>query len=209
MSKAGLLVVVVGPSGCGKTTVTRQAMQRLPELRFSVSCTTRPQRAGERDGTDYYFLDERAFRERLTRGEFLEHAQVHGNLYGTLREQVAAAVDAGDVVLLDIDVQGARQVRAAGVDAVFVFMLPPDMEALEGRLRGRGTDSPEVVAGRLAVARSEMSEAPGYDYLIVNDELSRAVEDFLVVVAAERMRRSTHAVWADLDLTGASALSEK
>ncbi len=184
-------------------------MQRLPELRFSVSCTTRPQRAGERDGTDYYFLDERAFRERLTRGEFLEHAQVHGNLYGTLREQVAAAVDAGDVVLLDIDVQGARQVRAAGVDAVFVFMLPPDMEALEGRLRGRGTDSPEVVAGRRAVARSGMSEAPGYDYLIVKDELSRAVVDVLVVVAAERMRRSTHAVWADLDLTGASALSEK
>jgi len=113
------------------------------------------------------------------------------------------------VVLLDIDVQGAQQVRAAGVDAVFVFMLPPSVEVLERRLRGRGTDSAEVIAGRLAVARAEMSEAPSYDYLIVNDELSRAVEDFLVVVAAERMRRSTEAVWDSLDLAVVSTPSHE
>lgn len=134
---------------------------------------------------------------------------MHGNFYGTLRSQVAAAVGAGDVVLLDIDVQGAQQVREAGVDAVFVFMLPPSVEALERRLRGRGTDSAEVIAGRLAVARAEMSEAPSYDYLIVNDELSRAVEDFLVVVAAERMRRSTEAVWDSLDLAVVSTPSHE
>lgn len=200
MNKAGLLLVVVGPSGCGKTTVTRRAMERLPELCFSVSCTTRPQRAGEQDGVDYFFLDEEAFKDRLSRHEFLEHAQVHGNFYGTLRGQVETTVAAGDVVLLDIDVQGARQVRASGADAVFVFMLPPSNDELERRLRGRATDSDEVISRRLLTARSEMSEAPDYDYLIVNDVLEQAVEDLLLVVAAERLRRSKEAVCRRLGL---------
>jgi guanylate kinase len=200
LNKAGLLLVVVGPSGCGKTSVTRRAMERLPELCFSVSCTTRGQRAGEQDGVDYFFLDAEEFKDRLSRQEFLEHAEVHGNLYGTLRGQVETAVAAGKVVLLDIDVQGARQVRAGGADAVFVFMLPPSPDELERRLRGRATDSEEVISGRLITARSEMSEAPDYDYLIVNDVLDEAVDDLLGVVVAERLRRSKEAVCRRLAL---------
>ncbi len=194
-------MVVVGPSGCGKTTVTRQAMARNSALRFSVSCTTRPPRPGERDGVDYHFVDEGHFEQRLERGEFLEHAQVHGNYYGTLKGPVRMAVDAGEVVLLDIDVQGARQVRAAGVDGVFVFMLPPSVEELERRLRGRATDSEAVIMGRLGVAREEMAEASEYDYLVVNENVEQAVEEFLAVVAAERLKRSRSQLVAELNLS--------
>ncbi len=190
MSSAGLLLVVTGPSGCGKTTVTRRAMERLPELCFSVSCTTRKARPGEVDGVDYFFVDTASFEARIASDDFLEHALVHGSYYGTLREQVSASVAGGAVVLLDIDVQGARQVRAAGIDAVFLFMLPPSLDILEKRLRGRATDSEEVISGRLAIAEAEMSEAPLFDYQLVNDDVDRAVSSFLSVIAAERARRS-------------------
>ena len=190
MSSAGLLLVVTGPSGCGKTTVTRRAMETLPELCFSVSCTTRKARPGEVDGVDYFFVDTASFEARVASGDFLEHALVHGSYYGTLREQVSASVGGGAVVLLDIDVQGARQVRAAGVDAVFLFMLPPSLDILEKRLRGRATDSEEVISGRLAIAEAEMSEAPLFDYQLVNDDVDKAVSSFLSVVATERARRS-------------------
>ena len=189
MSKAGLLLVVVGPSGCGKTTVTREVMERLSDVRFSVSCTTRAPRNAEVDGEDYFFLDEEAFKRRVASGDFLEHAVVHGNHYGTLRDQASAAVAGGEVILLDIDVQGARQVRDAGDDAVFLFMLPPSMEVLESRLRGRASDSEEVVLGRLAIARDEMSEASAFDYLLVNDDLAVVVAQFVAIIAAERLRR--------------------
>ena len=200
MSKSGLLLVVTGPSGCGKTTVTREVMEQLPEVRFSISCTTRPQRDGEVEGVDYFFLDEETFERRVSAGDFLEHAVVHGNHYGTLRDQVYAAVEGGAVILLDIDVQGARLVREAGENAVFLFMLPPSAEALERRLRGRGTDSDEVISGRLAIARAEMSEAPTFDYLLVNDELDEAVRDFLAVIAVERMRRARQQICDQLEL---------
>jgi len=193
-------LLVVGPSGCGKTTVIRAGLEQLPEARFSVSCTTRPPRAGEVDGVDYFFLGEADFAQRVANRDFLEHAVVHGNRYGTLREQVSAAVAEGAVVILDIDVQGARQVRAAAVDAVFVFVLPPSMQALESRLRGRASDSEEVIAGRLAIARAEMSEAPLFDYLLVNDELPEAVSEFLSVIAAERLRRSRDEIARALQL---------
>ena len=185
-----MLLVVTGPSGCGKTTVTRRAMERLPELCFSVSCTTRKARPGEVDGVDYFFVDTASFEARIASDDFLEHALVHGSYYGTLREQVSASVAGGAVVLLDIDVQGARQVRAAGIDAVFLFMLPPSLDILEKRLRGRATDSEEVISGRLAIAEAEMSEAPLFDYQLVNDDVDRAVSSFLSVIAAERARRS-------------------
>jgi len=165
-------------------------MERLPELCFSVSCTTRKARPGEVDGVDYFFVDTASFEARIASDDFLEHALVHGSYYGTLREQVSASVAGGAVVLLDIDVQGARQVRAAGIDAVFLFMLPPSLDILEKRLRGRATDSEEVISGRLAIAEAEMSEAPLFDYQLVNDDVDRAVSSFLSVIAAERARRS-------------------
>jgi len=207
LSESGLLLLVVGPSGCGKTTVSREVMARLPEVRFSVSCTTRPARDGEVDGVDYFFVDEPTFLQRVNDGEFLEHAVVHGNYYGTLREQVSSAVAGGAVVLLDIDVQGARQIREAGDDAVSLFILPPSMDALESRLRGRATDSDEVIAGRLAIARTEMSEAPVFDYLLVNDDLNEAVSKFLAVIAAERLRSDRDRICEQfgLDRNGASA----
>jgi guanylate kinase len=202
LNKSGLLLLVVGPSGCGKTTVIRAGLEQLPEAHFSVSCTTRPPRAGEVDGVDYFFLGEANFEQRVKGGDFLEHAVVHGNRYGTLREQVTVAVAEGAVVILDIDVQGARQVRAAGDDAVFMFVLPPSMQALENRLRGRASDSEEAIARRLAIARAEMSEAPLFDYLLVNDELSTVVSDFLAVIAAERLRRSRGGIVRTLQLSG-------
>lgn len=190
MSDPGLLLVFTGPSGCGKTTLVRRAMAQLPELRFSVSYTTRARRGAEVDGEDYHFVDLEDFEARLARGEFLEHALVHGNRYGTHRNSVETLVRGGAVVLLDIDVQGARQVRASGADAVFVFLLPPSMDELELRLRGRGTDASDVIDRRLAVARSEIAEAPTFDYRIVNDDLERAEEEFLTLVHEERQQRA-------------------
>jgi len=190
LSDPGLLLVFTGPSGCGKTTLVRRAMDQLPELRFSVSYTTRPRRGAEVHGQDYNFVDLADFEARMARGEFLEHALVHGNRYGTHRHSVEALVQAGSVVLLDIDVQGARQVRASGADAVFVFLLPPSMEELEARLRGRGTDTEDVINGRLAVARAEIAEAPTFDYRIVNDDLDRSEAEFLAVVHDERQQRT-------------------
>jgi guanylate kinase len=197
----GLLLVMTGPSGAGKTTLSRRVMADRADVRFSISYTTRPARSEEVDGTDYFFTDADSFAEQVERREFLEHATVHGNLYGTHRPQVEAQVAKGDVVLLDIDVQGARQVRASGIDAVFLFVLPPSDAELERRLRGRNTDSEEVIRGRLGIARQEMAEAPWFDYLVVNDDLDRATADFLAVVRAERLRRASAAVCRTLNLT--------
>ena len=138
---------------------------------------------------DYYFVSEAEFEAEVARGEFLEHARVHGNLYGTHRRLVEEQVAAGKTVILDIDVQGAAQVRASGTDAAFVFVLPPSFEVLEQRLRSRGTDSEDVIAGRLAVARSEMSQADLFDHRIINDVLDTATEEFVAAIAAERHRR--------------------
>lgn len=188
MSRAGLLIVMTGPSGAGKSTLVQRVQQQLPEVRFSVSCTTRPPRQGEREGIDYFFVDVPEFEARLARGEFLEHATVHGNLYGTLRSHVLEEVASGAVILLDIDVQGAAQVRASGVDATFVFILPPSFEVLATRLRNRGTDEPEVIERRLAVARSEMAEADWFDHRVVNDDLQTAAGEFVEIL--EQCRES-------------------
>lgn len=198
----GLVLVMTGPSGAGKTTLSRRVMDVLPDVGFSVSLTTRPARVGEVDGVDYRFLTPAEFDVRLAAGELLEYATVHGNSYGTHWPQVDEAVQRGQVVLLDIDVQGARQVRASGIDAVFLFVLPPSVDALARRLRGRATDTPEVIAGRLAVAKREMTEAPWFDYLVVNDDLERAEAEFLAVIRAERLRRRRATICRDLDLRG-------
>lgn len=189
MGQPGLLLVMTGPSGAGKTSLLRGAMAALPEIEFSVSCATRPIRRGEVEGVDYHFVTEVEFERRRADGEFLECARVHGNWYGTLRCHSADRVARGAVVILDIDVQGAAQVRASGVDASFVFVLPPSVEVLERRLRSRATDSEEVIRGRLAVARSEIAQAHLFDHRIVNDDLPRATGELLAIIEAERRRR--------------------
>lgn len=185
-------MVLSGPSGVGKTTVYRQFLERCPEIRFSVSCTTRAPRSGEVDGRDYHFLAREDFLRRVEAGEFLEHAEVHGNHYGTLRSEVENVVRAGQDVLLDIDVQGARLVRAAVAgttlaDAlVFVFVGPPSLPVIEQRLRGRASDAEEVIQCRLRNAEAELRAWREYDYLIINDTLDKAVADLMAVRAAAR-----------------------
>ena len=184
----GTLIIITAPSGAGKTTLVRGLLERDSQIRLSVSYTTREPRAGEADGRDYHFVDIAKFRELRDRGEFLEWAEVHGNYYATskvwLKEQIAAGRD----ILLEIDWQGAQQVRKAFPGAVGVFVLPPSLEELEARLRGRGTDSDDVIARRLLGARGEMRHVGEFDYVILNNELQCAVDDLVAVVRASRLR---------------------
>lgn len=198
----GQLFVISAPSGVGKTTLVQSLLRELPELRFSISCTTRPPRPEERDGKDYHFITREAFLEGIQAGRFLEWAQVHGAFYGTDRLKLDAWLAAGDDVLLDIDVQGARQVRCFYPLAHHIFILPPSLEVLEQRLRTRDTESPEQIAARLAAARIELQEAPWYDFLVVNDVLDRAAADLIAIIRAARCGRmaQAHRLKALLDL---------
>lgn len=183
-------LVISGPSGAGKTSVTAWLLREDTGTVLSVSCTTRPRRGDEVEGVDYFFIDESEFLARRDRGEFLEWALVHGHLYGTPRSFLERRTVEGKVVLLDIDVQGAMQVREASPDAVLVFLMPPSIEVLEQRLRGRHTDAEDVIERRLRAARTEMKTAPAYDYLIVNHDLASTQEAVRAVVDAERCRAS-------------------
>jgi guanylate kinase len=188
----GDLFIVSSPSGAGKTTLIRRVLEdsRIGgTLHFSVSHTTRPPRAGERDGVEYHFCDERSFRALEAAGGFLEWATVHGNLYGTSREEVEPRLASGTDVLLDIDVQGARQVRSSVPEAVKVIVFPPSRQVLEARLRARASDAPEDVARRLAVAAKEMAEFGEYDYAIINDGLEPAVDELRSIIVARRAGR--------------------
>lgn len=186
----GMLLVLSAPSGCGKTTIVQRVMADLPNLVFSVSHTTRAPRSGETDGVHYHFVDQTAFRaiRDLQPTGFLEWAEVHGNLYGTSLAEVEARQQAGCDVLLDIDVQGAAQVRQRSAP-VTVFIAPPSLPVLEQRLRGRGTEDEATIAKRLNNARKELASAGAYDYLIVNDQLDEAVESLRSIIIAERSRR--------------------
>jgi guanylate kinase len=179
---SGRLFILSAPSGAGKTTLVHALLARRPALRFSVSCTTRPRRPGETDGRDYRFLTPEEFRRMAEEGELLEHAWVFGHGYGTPAGPVAEARARGEDVLLDIDWQGARQVRAAVPDAVSILVLPPSYAELERRLRARGTDDPEALARRFADARTVLDHAPEYEHLVVNDDLERAVEELEAVL---------------------------
>lgn len=181
----GLLVVVSGASGVGKSVIAGRLL-RLPEFARTVTATTRAPRPGERDGVDYHFLTDAAFREKVRKGEFLEHAEVHGRLYGTPREAVEAIVGQGLVCLLVIDVQGAATLRRNKVKGRFVFVAPPSEEELERRLRGRGTDSQAAISQRLATARHEMAQSASYDAVVINDDLDRAVREIAALVSAWR-----------------------
>ena len=180
----GHVFVITGPSGVGKGTLIRGLLERVPGLELSVSATTRAPRPGERDGVDYHFLDAGEFERRVRAGEFVEHADYAGRRYGTLRSELEQRVRAGVPVVLEIEVQGARQVRAAVPDAVQVFIAPPSLEALRARLVGRGSNSPRDVEARLRTAREEMGAQDEFPHVVVNDRLEQATEELAGIVQA-------------------------
>jgi guanylate kinase len=182
------VVVISGPSGVGKSSFVSGLLRAPLDLVYSVSATTRPRRAHEAEGRDYWFLTREEFRRRVDAGEFVEWAEVHGELYGTLRTEIDAALRAGKNVLLDIDVQGGRAVRRGYPDGVLIFVLPPSMESLEARLRGRGTDSEERIRLRLENARREIALVQEYDYAVVNDDLAVAQRQIQSIIASEMHR---------------------
>ncbi len=175
--------VITGPSGVGKGTLIRGLMERLPRLELSVSATTRPARPGERDGIDYHFLAPEEFERRVQAGGFVEYADYAGRRYGTLRDELDGRVRAGVPVVLEIEVQGARQVRAALPEALQVFIAPPSLDALRARLIGRGADSPEEVERRLRVAEQELAAQSEFAHVVVNDRLEEALEQLIAIVA--------------------------
>lgn len=191
MQRRGLLIILSSPSGAGKSTLAKRLMVWDPSLRFSVSATTRAPRPGEVDGQDYYFRTRPAFEAMVAAGEMLEHAEVFGNLYGSPKAPVEAAVTEGRDTLFDIDWQGGQQIRNStlGKDVVSIFILPPSIAELERRLRTRGQDSDEVIRGRMAKSETEISHWAEYDYVLVNEDIDRAEADLRTIVCAERMRR--------------------
>ena len=187
-SVEGTLFVVAAPSGAGKSTLVNALLEREPAISLSISHTTRPPRPGEQYGRHYYFVERAEFEREIAEGIFLEHAEVHSNLYGTSRTTVNTLLEQGRDVLLEIDWQGARQIRKSKPDCVSVFILPPSRAELERRLRGRASDSAEVIARRLHNSREEIAHAHEFDYIIVNDRFEDALSDLQAIVHAVRQR---------------------
>ena len=190
----GSLFVIAAPSGAGKTSLVQALMAEVPGLAFSVSHTTRPPRAGEAEGRDYHFVDRATFRRMVAEGAFLEHAEVFGHCYGTSRGVVAERLAAGEDLILEIDWQGAQQVRRAIPACVSVFILPPSREELARRLRSRATDASEVIAHRLALAVEEMRHYAEFDHLVINDAFDQALAELKAIVHASRCRTPVQAV---------------
>ncbi|WP_310497029.1 guanylate kinase [Sandarakinorhabdus sp.] len=190
-ARRGLMFVMSSPSGAGKTTLSRRLMAEDDGITLSVSATTRPPRPGEVDGRDYYFVSPEQFQQLIADDQLLEWATVFGNRYGTPRGPVEAALQAGRDVLFDIDWQGTQQLQQtdAASDLVRVFILPPDLAELERRLHGRGTDSPDVISGRMSRARDEISHWGEYDYILVNDDADACLDEIFAILKAERLRR--------------------
>lgn len=181
-------LIFAAPSGAGKTTLARELGRRRQDVEFSVSATTRAPRSGERDAIDYFFCSEEDFRAKIRAGELLEWAEVHGSLYGTPRSNLVSAVDRRHFLLLDIDVQGSRQVKSLVPEAVSIFVLPPDGRELAARLVGRGSEEPERLRRRLIAAREEIRAAGEFDYVVINDDIDRAVDALQRIIEVESMR---------------------
>jgi guanylate kinase len=194
-----VLLILSSPSGAGKTTLTRRLLDAFPELCFSVSHTTRAPRPNEQNGREYHFTSREAFERMIDQGAFLEWAEVHGNLYGTSHSEIERArnVPGCRGMIFDIDYQGARQIRAQVPEVVGVFILPPSMEELERRLRGRASETEEVVQRRFAIAKHEIEHYALFDYVIVNDQIDAAFDDLRAVVLAERSKRARRATLAE------------
>ena len=192
MARRGLLIILSSPSGAGKSTLARRLMHWDQDIRFSVSATTRAPRAGEEEGREYYFRTRAEFEAMIAEGEMLEHAEVFGNFYGSPKAPVEAALREGCDMLFDIDWQGGQQVRnsSLGKDVVSIFVLPPSIVELEQRLRARGQDSDEVIAGRMRKSRDEISHWAEYDYVLVNDDLEQTDANLRRIVLSERLRRT-------------------
>lgn len=184
----GILFIVSAPSGAGKTTLCRKAVDYFPDLRHSVSYTTRSPRDGEKDGIDYHFITKEAFQKMINKGEFLEWAEVHGNRYGTSFNDTKKLLAGGLDIILDVDVQGARQIKLQ-ISGVFIFVLPPSLEDCEKRIRNRGKDSYEAILSRLENARNEIKEVMWYEYVIINENLEEAFERLKSVIVSERSKR--------------------
>lgn len=188
MAERGSLIILSGPSGAGKSTVVAKAMEGRSDICFSVSVTTRNPRPGEVDGVNYFFINRERYDEMVANGELLEHAVYVNNGYGTPRKYVEEKLDAGMNVILDIEIQGARQVKEKMPEAIKIFFVPPTLEELERRLKGRGTETDEVIAGRMARARQEYAEADFYDYIIVNNDIDTAAAELSAILTAEKCK---------------------
>lgn len=187
-ARHGIIFVLSAPSGAGKRTVLKRVFDSDSRLGYSISATTRPRRKGETEGHDYYFLDRNEFQRRIESGDFVEWAEVHGNLYGTLAEELGRLTGSGMDTVLELDVQGMRNLKTRGLEIVSVFVMAPSLDELERRLRARATDHPEVIALRLGNALDEIAARHEYDYVIVNGHLDDAVEDLRAIIRAERCR---------------------
>ena len=207
---AFLMLIVSSPSGAGKTTLCNRLRSEFPRLRFSVSHTTRRPRPNEQDGREYHFIDAKTFESMVERGEFAEWARVHGHYYGTSLGEIAAARrdPAVDGIIFDIDFQGARQIRASFTDAVTVFILPPGLDELERRLRGRGTEDEATTVRRLANAKREIAHYGLFDYIVVNDDVALGHERMRSIVIAERCRRQRHAQHTETMLRASGAMRD-
>jgi guanylate kinase len=195
-SDSPLLLILSSPSGAGKTTLTTALRRHIENVEFSVSHTTRRPRGEEKDGREYHFIDEASFKDKVRQGEFLEWAQVHGNLYGTAKSEIERAKDARGL-LFDVDYQGARQIKSVRPDTVSVFILPPSMQVLEQRLRGRASDDEATIVKRFRAARNEIAHYGLFDYVLINDDLEKSTERLISIFLAEECRRARTAPFAE------------
>lgn len=188
MSSKGLLIVVSGPSGAGKGTICKELLSNNPQIKVSISSTTRLPRPGEKDGVNYFFIDKDKFETMINNNDFLEYASVYDNYYGTPKEYVMNNLENGNDVLLEIDIVGALQIKERFEDAIFIFILPPSLEELKNRIVGRGTESLSDIEKRYGSAISEIKQVIKYDYAVVNDDIKRAVEDIKAIIIAEKCK---------------------